>query len=89
VGVLQFDVAAYRLKDEYGVDAVVEPISVQTARWVRCDDAKMLEQFKNRAYDNLATDGDGELVYLAPTRVNLSLTRERWPDIRFLQTREL
>ena len=27
VGMLQFDVAAYRLKDEYGVDAVVEPVS--------------------------------------------------------------
>ena len=25
VGVLQFDVAAHRLKGEYGVDAIVEP----------------------------------------------------------------
>jgi hypothetical protein len=40
VGVLQFDVAAYRLKDEYGVEAVVEPVSVHTARWVACDDDK-------------------------------------------------
>jgi len=28
-------------------------------------------------------------VYLAPTRVNLDLTIERWPDVRFLATREL
>jgi peptide chain release factor 3 len=28
------------------------------------------------------------LVYLAPTRVNLQLTEERWPDIRFAATRE-
>ncbi|MGY2436695.1 peptide chain release factor 3, partial [Escherichia coli] len=32
VGVLQFDVAAYRLKDEYGVEATFEQVSVSTAR---------------------------------------------------------
>jgi peptide chain release factor 3 len=89
VGVLQFDVAAHRLKDEYSVEAVVEAINVATARWVQCDDPKMLEQFRNKAYENLALDGDDQLVYLAPTRVNLSLTEERWPEIRFLATREL
>jgi peptide chain release factor 3 len=89
VGVLQFDVAAHRLKDEYGVEAIVENINVATARWVECDDPKMLEQFKTKAHDNLAMDGDDQLVYLAPTRVNLDLTMERWPDIRFTATREL
>jgi peptide chain release factor 3 len=89
VGVLQFDVAAHRLKNEYGVEAIVEAINVATARWVECDDAKMLERFRNKAHDNLAVDGDDQLVYLAPTRVNLDLTIERWPDIRFLAIREL
>ena len=89
VGMLQFDVAAYRLKDEYGVDAVVEPVSVYTARWVGCDDSKVLARFQDKAYENLALDGDGQLVYLAPTRVNLALTEERWPEIRFQATREL
>ena len=89
IGVLQFDVAAYRLKDEYGVDSVVEPVSVRTARWVACDDDKMLARFKEKAYENLAEDGNGKLVYLAPTLVNLTLTEERWPDIRLLATREL
>jgi len=89
VGVLQFDVAAYRLKDEYGVEAVVEPVGVQTARWIACDDAKTIDRFRVKAHENLAEDGDGQLVYLAPTRVNLSLAQERWPEIRFLATREL
>jgi peptide chain release factor 3 len=89
VGVLQFDVAAHRLKDEYGVEAIVENINVATARWVQCDDPKMLEQFKTKAHDNLALDGDDQLVYLAPTMVNLDLTIERWPDIKFTATREL
>src|SRR5699024_1838466 len=39
VGVLQFDVVAYRLKSEYGVEATFENVSVSTARWVYCDDA--------------------------------------------------
>lgn len=89
VGILQFDVAAHRLKDEYSVDAIVEPVGVNTARWVVCDDEKELNRFRDKAYDNLAEDGDGQLVYLAPTRVNLNLTMERWPGIRFLATREL
>ena len=40
-----------------------------------------LEEFRSRAHDNLAVDHAGALVYLAPTRVNLQLTLERWPDI--------
>jgi peptide subunit release factor RF-3 len=36
----------------------------------------------------LALDGDEQLVYLAPTRANLALTLERWPDISFQETRE-
>ena len=89
VGVLQFDVAAQRLKTEYGVEAIVEPVKVVTARWVTNDDDSVLQRFRDKAHDNLAVDGDGQLVYLATSRVNLDLTIERWPDIRFLATREL
>ena len=88
VGVLQFDVVAYRLKDEYKVDCSYDMVNVSTARWVYCDDPKMLEDFKKKCHDNLAIDGGGYLTYLAPTRVNLELTMERWPDVRFQQTRE-
>ena len=88
VGVLQFEVVAYRLQDEYKVECIYEPISVNTARWVECDDHKMLDEFKRKAVEHLAIDGGGHLTYLAPSRVNLSLTEERWPDIRFRATRE-
>lgn len=40
VGVLQFEVVAYRLKDEYKVEAVYEPVNVTTARWWDCDDSE-------------------------------------------------
>ena len=88
VGVLQFDVVAYRLKDEYGVDATFEQVSVATARWIRCDNAKKLEEFRDKNAMNLAEDAAGQLVYLAPTRVNLQLAQERAPDVTFLATRE-
>ncbi|AND71115.1 peptide chain release factor 3 [Dyella thiooxydans] len=88
VGVLQFDVVAYRLKDEYNVDASFEPVSVSTARWVHCDDEKMLAEFREKNAMNLALDAAGELVYIAPTRVNLQLAQERWPKVRFSATRE-
>ncbi len=88
VGLLQFDVVAYRLKHEYNVDCVYESISVSTARWVYCTDSKRLEEFRVKAFDYLALDGSDHLTYLAPTRVNLNLTMERWPTIEFKTTRE-
>ncbi|MBV1879899.1 MAG: peptide chain release factor 3 [Pseudomonadales bacterium] len=89
VGVLQFDVVVFRLREEYKVDCAYESVNVYTARWVECDDVKMLADFKRKAEANLAIDGSGYLTYLAPTRVNLSLTEERWPEIRFRTTREV
>jgi peptide chain release factor 3 len=90
VGTLQFDVVAYRLKDEYGVDATFEAVTVNTARWVRQGKAtaKKFEEFREKNAMNLSVDAAGELVYLAPSRVNLQLTIERWPDLEFAATRE-
>jgi peptide chain release factor 3 len=88
VGQLQFDVVAYRLKDEYKVEAIYEPVNVYTARWVDCDDPRKLEEFRKKAADQLSIDGGGYLTYLAPTRVNLALMEERWPEIEFRATRE-
>ena len=89
VGPLQFDVVAHRLQDEYKVDCRFEAIDVATARWIDCPDTKMLADFEKKAHANLALDHGEQLVYIAPTKVNLSLTEERWPDILFRETREL
>jgi len=88
VGILQFDVVAHRLQHEYKVDCIYEPINVATARWVACRDKKKLEEFQQKANDHLALDGGEHLTYLAPNMVNLHLTKERWPDIIFHDTRE-
>jgi peptide chain release factor 3 len=88
VGQLQFEVVAFRLQDEYGVQCVFDNVAVHTARWVTAQDERKLEEFRERAHDHLALDHSGELVYLATSRVNLQLTLERWPGIEFHKTRE-
>jgi peptide chain release factor 3 len=88
VGVLQFDVVAWRLQEEYGVKCIYENIPVQTARWIQSDDSKRLDEFRNKAVNHLAVDGGNRLAYLAPSMVNLNLTMERWPEIRFNATCE-
>ena len=88
VGVLQFEVVTSRLSNEYGVEAVFDNASIWSARWVSCDDKKKLAEFEKANAGNLAIDAGGNLAYLAPNRVNLNLTQERWPDIVFHETRE-
>ena len=88
VGVLQFEVVASRLKSEYGVDAVFEGTPVTCARWVTGQDKRMLAEFEKTLTHNIARDAAGNLAYLAPNRVNLQLTQERWPELGFHETRE-
>lgn len=88
VGVLQFDVVVSRLKSEYKVEAIYEPVNVATARWVTCDDERKLEEFRRKNNDNLSLDGSDSLAYIAPTMVNLNLAQERYPDVQFHKTRE-
>jgi peptide chain release factor 3 len=88
IGTLQFEVVAYRLRDEYGVDALFEPVPVQTVRWVSAADDALLRDFREKNAHQLALDHAGGLVYLASSRVNLMLTQERWPVLAFAATRE-
>lgn len=89
VGALQFEVVAHRLRHEYKVDCEYEPAGLHAARWVTCADEARLAEFRRRARGRLALDGGDRLAYLAPTRVNLALVQERWPDIGFHATREI
>ncbi len=88
VGVLQFEVVAHRLKEEYKVQCTFEPVSIATVRWIHCDDEIALAKFKKKAHDQLSLDGGGYLTYLAPSRVNLQLMQDRYPEVTFSNTRE-
>jgi len=88
VGQLQFEVVSQRLATEYGVTAGFENAPVQAARWLTCPDAQMLAEFTRANQMRLGRDVDGNLVYLADTRVNMQFTQERWPKVTFHSTRE-
>jgi peptide chain release factor 3 len=89
VGVLQFDVTMARLKAEYGVDAVYEPVDYAVARWVDCEDRKKLAEFEKKNIANLARDAEGCLSYLAPSEWKLGFCMEQWPEIAFYKTRDV
>jgi len=91
VGVLQFEVVASRLQNEYGVDAVFEGTSTTCARWVTVkegEDKRLLVDFENALAHNISYDAANNLAYLSPNNVNLRLTEERWPKLVFHTTRE-
>lgn len=43
----------------------------------------------NPSFHRIASGGNGDYVDLAPNRVNLQMAQERFPDIKFLETREI
>ncbi len=88
VGVLQFEVVASRLQNEYGVDAVFEGTSTTCVRWVTGDDKRMLAEFEKHLGHNVSYDAAGNMAYLAPNNINLQLIQERWPKLTFHATRE-
>jgi len=88
VGVLQFEVTVTRLKNEYGVDAIYEPVNSRAARWVSCPDKKKLAEFERANQASLAHDAEGFLTYLAESEWMLNYFMEKWPDIEFHKTRE-
>jgi peptide chain release factor 3 len=88
IGMLQFEVVSYRLADEYKVNCTFTNIDTVTARWIYCDDLKMLEKFTNQNEHCLARDGGGYLTYLAPSRFSLQIAQEKWPEVVFSETRE-
>jgi peptide chain release factor 3 len=88
VGVLQFDVAVARLKDEYGVEAEYEHVKYTTARWIHCPDKKQQAAFMKENQNCLALDVDENLVYLAESEWSLNYEMRQWPDIAFLKTCE-
>ncbi len=88
VGVLQFDVVAYRLKHEYRVECDYEAVNIVAARWVGSENIQELKNFQYSVASNLAHDAKGNLIYLATSQVNLKLTMERWPAIYFTQLKE-
>lgn len=88
VGVLQFEIVAQRLATEYKVDALYDAASISTARWLTYPDEATRRDFEREQAGALASDVDGNPVFLATNKYNLQVTQERWPKVGFHTTRE-
>ncbi len=88
VGQLQFEVVADRLAREYKVDAIYDSAAISTARWLTFPDEITRRNFEREQAASLASDVDGNPVFLATNKYNLQVTIERWPKVGFHATRE-
>ena len=88
VGVLQFEVMADRIKNEFGLPVMFEPTQYFTARWVSSDDKTEMKKFEDANRLNLAEDHDGELVFLARNAWHLNKTEEDFPKVKFAKIKE-
>ncbi|XWN29431.1 MAG: peptide chain release factor 3 [Devosia sp.] len=88
VGALQLDVMSSRVAAEYKVAIDFEPAPYSTARWLSGDE-KAVKTFVDTNKSTVADDVDGDPVYLARNAWELNYVKERNPDIRFLETKEM
>ncbi len=88
VGQLQFEVIQYRLLHEYGAKCRWDPLNLYKACWIESDDPSVLESFKKRKAQYMASDRQGRDVYLADSSYVLTMAQQDFPDIRFHFTSE-
>ena len=88
VGVLQFEVTMARLKAEYNVAAGYESIDLSVARWITCEDDRILRRFRQKNETSLALDAEDCLTFMTTSEYQLGFVMEEWPDIQFHKTRE-
>ncbi len=88
IGNLQFDVAAHRLKHEYGVEARMLPTSYTCARWVTAEDPVKLEKFIEGNAGRVAFDVADAPAVLARSTHEMKVIQDMWKDIEFHTQRE-
>ncbi len=82
VGGLQFDVLKFRLENEYGVDARLETMPFQLARWV--EGAGLDPAAIDRSHNMLwCEDGEGRPVILFASEWAMEHMAKKNPDVKF------
>ncbi|SDH81688.1 peptide chain release factor 3 [Alteribacillus persepolensis] len=83
VGVLQFEVMEYRLKNEYNADIRLENLPFSIARWVN-GESDAMETFKKRQR-NLTLDRDNRIVALFENEFQMNMTKDKYPQLMFYE----
>jgi len=87
VGSLQFDVLASRIEIEYGLPVRFEPTQFTGARWIS-GPKETLERFANSNKGHMATDHDGDLVYMVRLQWDIDRVERDWPDLTLSTVKE-
>jgi peptide chain release factor 3 len=83
IGALQLDVLGDRLTHEYGLQTGFETAPCEVVRWITAADPAVLKRFVEANRSAIATDSDGDYIYMAPSVFSLNWVEERNPDIKF------
>lgn len=84
IGALQLDVLGDRLTHEYGLQIGFDPAPCELLRWIRSKNPVALARFIETNRSSIATDSEGDYVYLAASIFSLSWVEERNPEIAFI-----
>lgn len=88
VGQLQFEVLASRIELEYGLPVNFSPSQFTSARWL--SGAKTaVDKFVNVNKQHIATDNDGDLVYLTRLQWDIDRVARDYPDVTLTATKEM
>ncbi|MCZ8133765.1 MAG: peptide chain release factor 3, partial [Rhodobacteraceae bacterium] len=88
VGALQFEVLASRIEQEYSLPVRFEASQFTSARWVSGPKAEV-ERFVNVNKGHIATDNDGDMVYLTRLKWDIDRVERDYPDLRLTATKEM
>jgi small GTP-binding protein len=88
IGMLQFDVAAHRLKHEYNVDVRLVPSRYRLARWISAVDSREMSRFIEANLHRIGYDAVGAPALLASSASELAVVQEKWKAISFHALRE-
>ena len=89
IGALQLDVLADRLQNEYSLPMGFEQAPCEAVRWISSDNPIALKAFVDKNKSSIATDIDGDHVYLANSAFNLRWTAEKNPDVTFTDVKAI
>ncbi len=88
VGDLQYEVIQYRLEHEYGAKCRFDHRDIAKACWITATDQAKLNEFIRLKSQFVATDKDGNYVFLAESDWILRMNIQNNPDIQFHFTSE-
>jgi peptide chain release factor 3 len=88
VGALQFEVLASRIELEYGLPVRFDQSQFTSARWV-LGEKKAVEAFAEANKLHIATDNDGDVVYLTRLQWDIDRVARDYPDVTLSATKEM